>query len=63
MKSSQNKKIKSCKYGSTEFVSQFNRYSIYEVIKDELVFIDSPFIGFYCRECGEELKNGADFIV
>ncbi|MDR2064117.1 MAG: hypothetical protein LBP85_00160 [Prevotellaceae bacterium] len=66
MKSSKNKKIKPCKCGSTEFISQPNRYDIYEIIENELVLINSPFIEdeikLYCRQCSEELKNGADLL-
>ena len=66
MKSSQNRKIKACKCGSIEFISKPNRYDIYEIIENELILSDSPFIEdeikLYCRECGDELKNGIDFI-
>jgi hypothetical protein len=66
MKLSKNKKIKPCKCGSIEFISQPNRYDIYEIIDDKLVLMSSEFIDdeekLYCRECSRELKNGIDFV-
>lgn len=48
---------KSC--GSTEFITQPNKYDIYNVIDNELQYvktedIDEPDV-FYCRDCGEIL--------
>ncbi|MDR2126619.1 MAG: hypothetical protein LBP63_07305 [Prevotellaceae bacterium] len=67
MKSSKLKKIKPCsKCGSTEFITQPNRYDIYEIMENKLTLIESPFIEdeikLYCRQCSEELKNGVDLI-
>jgi hypothetical protein len=66
MKSFQNKKIKPCNCGSSEFITKPNRYDVYEIINGQLELVSSETTDdeliLYCRECGEELKNGADFI-
>jgi hypothetical protein len=60
------RKIKSCQCGSKEFISEPNRYDVYEIIDGKLVLVDSPFIEdeikIFCRECGEELKDAEEYI-
>jgi hypothetical protein len=61
MKSFKNKRIKPCKCGSTEFITEPNQYDFYEIIDEKLKLTHSENIDnefkLYCRECGEELKN------
>jgi len=51
-------KCKEC--GSTEFISQPNRYDIYEVRNKKIVYVDSEQVDdkltLYCRNCSEELE-------
>jgi hypothetical protein len=58
MKLYKNKKLKSCECGSVEFITQPNRYDIYEIIDGELMLIQSEFTDdeeiLFCRECCEK---------
>mgnify|MGYP006874344452 FL=1 len=50
-----------CKYcGCTEFITQLNKYDVYEVIDNKLEYITTESIDepdeFYCRDCGELLE-------
>lgn len=49
-----------CKYcGCTEFITQPNKYDVYEVVENKLEYISTENIDdsdvFYCRDCGEIL--------
>lgn len=60
------KHINPCKCGSVDFVSNPNRYDVYQIIDGKLQLLQLPFtedeIKLYCRECGEELA-GAEGLV
>lgn len=51
-------KCKSC--GCTEFISQLNKYDVFEVIDNTIVLVDSEQIEdkliLYCRDCSEEIE-------
>ncbi len=55
------KKIKCAHCGGTKFITQPNKYDVYEVIDGDLQYINTESIDdmdiFYCRECGEILKT------
>jgi hypothetical protein len=60
------KRTKPCKCGSIEFISEPNRYDVYQIVDGVLELIESPFtedeVKLFCRECGKELA-GADKLV
>lgn len=53
-----NYKCQNC--GSTEFISQLNKYDIYEVRNNKLVYVDSEYINeelkLFCRDCSNEIQ-------
>ncbi|MBO4738365.1 MAG: hypothetical protein J5606_02260 [Bacteroidales bacterium] len=55
------KKIQCTQCGGTEFITQPNKYDVYEVVDGELQYVNTESIDdmdvFYCRECGEILKT------
>jgi ribosomal protein L33 len=60
------KKIKCKECGAQEFITEPNRYDIYEVIDNKLGFqrseqVDEE-IKLYCRDCSEELEGASDII-
>lgn len=48
------------KCGCTEFISQLNRYDIYEVRNEKIVSANSEKVDvkliLFCRDCSEELE-------
>ena len=58
-------KCKNC--GSQEFITQPNRYDIYEIMDNKLSLSESAFIEeeikFFCRNCSMELENVEDLII
>ncbi|MDR1791958.1 MAG: hypothetical protein LBR36_00725 [Bacteroidales bacterium] len=60
------KRIKRCKCGSTEFITEPNQYDVYEIIDGKLEMTHSEDIDdefkLYCRECSEELENAEDYL-
>jgi hypothetical protein len=60
------KPIKHCECGSVEFITEPNRYDIYEIIDGrlELYYSENTDEKFklFCRECGKELKNVENYI-
>lgn len=60
------KKIKCKECGCQEFITQPNKYDVYEVEEGELVLQTSEIIDeepiLYCRECSEELENAEKLI-
>ncbi|GHV35231.1 hypothetical protein FACS1894178_4350 [Bacteroidia bacterium] len=66
MKLCRNNVVKPCKCGSFEFITEPNRYDIYEIIDGSLELVNSENTDeefkLYCRECGEKLKNATDYV-
>ena len=60
------KRIKKCKCGSDEFVTNPNQYDVYQIVAGKLTRIETCFtadeIKLYCRECSKELLGAANFI-
>lgn len=53
--------MRPCKCGNEEFVTQPNRYDVYQIIDGRLEYQKSESVddelAVYCRECGKRYEN------
>jgi hypothetical protein len=59
------KKIKSCKCGYVEFVTEPNQYNVYQIIDDKLELVETlpteDNYKLFCRECSKQVDLSKNY--